>query len=96
MIAALEKHGISLKEVTDELVIDGVQQFADAFDKLFGAVARSRRALIEGDRAGLEIAPGFAEMKTAYENELDVWRKNGLRSTSLGWRQIALDRDGRR
>ncbi len=77
-IAALEKHGISMKEVTDELVTDGVRQFADAFDKLFGAVARSRRALIEGDRAGLEIAPGFAEMKAAYEHELDVWRKNGL------------------
>ena len=50
-IAALEKHGISMKEVTDELVTDGVQQFAGSFDKLFGAIARSRRALIEGDRA---------------------------------------------
>ena len=77
-IAALEKHGISLMEVTDELVTDGVQQFGDSFDKLFGAIARSRRALIEGDRAGLEIAPGFPEMKTAYEHELDVWRRNGL------------------
>ena len=24
--------GISMKEVTDKLVVDGVQQFADAFD----------------------------------------------------------------
>ena len=78
VLAALEKHGISLKQVTDQLVIDGVQQFADAFDKLFGAIARSRHALIGGKRADLEIAPGFPEMKTAYENELEVWRKNGL------------------
>ena len=78
MLAALEKHGISLKEVTDELVADGVQQFADAFDKLFAAIARCRRTLIEGDRCGLQIAPGFPEMKTAYENELETWRKNGL------------------
>ena len=78
VLAALEKHGISLKEVTDELVTDGVQQFADAFDKLFGAIARRRRTLIEGDRCGLQIAPGFPEMKTAYENELETWRKNGL------------------
>ena len=67
-----------MKQVTDELVIDGVQQFADAFDKLFGAIARSRHALIDGKRADLEIAPGFPEMKAAYENELEVWRKNGL------------------
>ena len=78
VLAALEKQGISLKEITDQLVTDGVQQFADAFDKLFGAIARSRHALIDGKRAGLEIAPGFPEMKTAYENELEVWRKNGL------------------
>ena len=78
VLAALQKHGISLKEVTDELVADGVQQFSDAFDKLFAAIARCRRTLIEGDRCGLQIALGFPEMKTAYENELETWRKNGL------------------
>ena len=40
VLAELEQRGISLKEVTDELVTEGVQQFADAFDKLFGAIAR--------------------------------------------------------
>ena len=48
MLAALEQHGISLKEVTDELVKEGVQQFADAFDKLFGAIARRRRDAARG------------------------------------------------
>ena len=42
LLAELDKHGISLKEVTDELVKDGVQQFADAFDKLFAAIAKQR------------------------------------------------------
>jgi len=78
VLAALEKHGISLKGITDKLVIDGVQQFADAFDKLFGAIARNRHALTDGKRADLEIAPGFPEMKSTYENEFEVWRKNGL------------------
>jgi len=77
-LAELEKNRISLKDVTDELVADGVQQFANAFDKLFGALARNRHALIDGKRADLEIVPGSPEMKTAYENELEVWRKNGL------------------
>jgi transaldolase/glucose-6-phosphate isomerase len=77
MLAELEQHGVSLKEVTDELVTEGVRQFADAFDKLFGAIARRRRRLIEGDRARLEIGPGSPEMKAAFEEEMEVWRKDG-------------------
>jgi hypothetical protein len=57
MLAELEGSGVSLKEVTDQLVKDGVQQFADAFDKLFSAVAR-HRTLPDGDRARLTIGPG--------------------------------------
>jgi transaldolase/glucose-6-phosphate isomerase len=40
LLAGLERHGVSLKEITDELVADGVRLFADAFDKLLGAVAK--------------------------------------------------------
>ena len=43
-MAALERSGISIDEVTAKLVEDGVQLFADAFDKLLGAVARKRAA----------------------------------------------------
>ena len=77
VLAELEEHGVSLKEVTDELVKEGVQQFADAFDKLFGAIAKRRRTLIEGERACLEIAPGSLEMKTATDAEMEGWRKDG-------------------
>ena len=76
-LAAVEKAGISLNQVTQELVADGVQQFADAFDKLLGAVARRRRGLLEGERASQEIRPGSAAMKTAFDEELEVWRKDG-------------------
>ncbi|HWJ47990.1 MAG TPA: transaldolase [Candidatus Udaeobacter sp.] len=37
----LAKAGISMKEVTDKLTVDGVKLFADAFDKLLGAVEKS-------------------------------------------------------
>jgi transaldolase / glucose-6-phosphate isomerase len=77
LLAALEEHGISLQKITAELVADGVQQFADAFDKLLGVVAERRRALIEGDRARLEIRPGAPEMKAAFEAEMAAWRKEG-------------------
>ena len=77
VIAELESHGISLKEVTEELVENGVQQFADSFDKLFGAIARQRRALLDGDHPRLEIAPGSPEMKAACDAEMEVWRAGG-------------------
>jgi transaldolase/glucose-6-phosphate isomerase len=40
----LAKAGISIKEVTDKLTDDGVKLFADAFDKLLAAVAKSTGA----------------------------------------------------
>jgi transaldolase / glucose-6-phosphate isomerase len=78
VLETLDKQGISLKEITDHLVIDGVQQFADAFDKLCGAIARKRRELIEGDHAGQEISAGSSGMQAAMDRERDVWQKNGL------------------
>ena len=47
MLAALEQHGISLDEVTEDLTKQGVRQFADAFDKLLDAIARRRRMLLD-------------------------------------------------
>lgn len=77
MLAEVELHGISLNEVTEQLVKDGVQQFADAFDELFGTIARRRRILLEGDSAPLEVRPGSPEMKKAFEEEMEAWRKGG-------------------
>jgi transaldolase / glucose-6-phosphate isomerase len=37
-MAALARINISIKEVTDRLLVEGVQLFADAFEKLLGAV----------------------------------------------------------
>ena len=37
----LARAGISMKEVTDKLTVDGVKLFADAFDKLLAAVEKS-------------------------------------------------------
>jgi transaldolase/glucose-6-phosphate isomerase len=40
----LARAGISMPEVTDKLTADGVKLFADAFDKLLAAVAKSTQA----------------------------------------------------
>jgi transaldolase/glucose-6-phosphate isomerase len=77
MLAELAQHGISLQEITKELVVDGVQQFADAFDRLFGAIAARRRALFEGDHVRFTIGSGSRELKAAFDEEMEVWRKDG-------------------
>jgi transaldolase/glucose-6-phosphate isomerase len=77
VLAELERRGVSLKDITEELVTEGVQQFADSFDKLFGAIARQRRALLEGDRTNMEIRPGSPEMKAAFDAEMEAWREGG-------------------
>jgi transaldolase/glucose-6-phosphate isomerase len=77
MLADLDRQGVSLKQITAELVTDGVQQFADSFDKLLGAVARRRRTMLDGERASLEIGPGAPQIQAAFEAEMEVWRKEG-------------------
>src|ERR1700748_381635 len=49
VLAELDKSGISLDAITAELVKDGVKQFADAADKLYGAVAHKRATVLGGD-----------------------------------------------
>ena len=44
VMANLEKAGISMKEVTDQLVTDGVKLFADAFTTLLAATGKSAGA----------------------------------------------------
>ena len=49
-LAAIERLGLDLDGVTDRLVLDGVRQFTESFDKLLAAVA-SRRDQMLGARA---------------------------------------------
>src|SRR3979411_565252 len=46
VLAELGKSGISLDAITAELVKDGVKLFADAADKLYGAVAHKRATVL--------------------------------------------------
>ena len=77
-LATLEEVGISLREVTDFLVADGVAKFAEAFDGLLGAVARKRETLLGGPGGrldGQEAALGGA--RAAVETVLEDWRRGG-------------------
>jgi len=93
MLAELQRHRVSLQEVTEELIKHGVQQFADAFDKLFGTIARRRRILIEGTRATMTLRPGSQEIENAWREEMEAWRKDGrIRQLWAGDKSYGRDR----
>jgi len=73
VLEELEKSGISLEAITTELVKDGVKQFADAADKLYGAVAHKRAASLGGgiDKQQLALGDGI---KKAVEKGTEDWR----------------------
>ena len=73
VLAELEKSGISLDAITAELVKDGVKLFADAADKLYGAVAHKRAAVLGGaiDAQKLALGAGFEK---AIEKSAEEWR----------------------
>ena len=77
MLAELERLGVSLDKITQNLVADGVAQFADAFDALLGVVAKRRRTIFEGDQASLEIKLGSEAVQKAYDAEMEDWRHDG-------------------
>jgi transaldolase/glucose-6-phosphate isomerase len=75
IMSTLAQTGISIKEVTDQLLTKGVQAFADAFDQLLGAVEEKRRSLIGNELAQQSFELGDAHEKV--ELAVDLWRREG-------------------
>jgi transaldolase/glucose-6-phosphate isomerase len=73
VLEELERSGISLDAITAELVIDGVKLFADAADKLYGAVAHKRATSLGGGIDGQQLALGDGLGKTVAKNT-EEWR----------------------
>ena len=67
--------GISMKDVTDHLLADGVKKFSDAFDKLLAAVERKRQSLLVGELAKQSYFLGEAEGDV--QETLTDWRTSG-------------------
>src|SRR5207302_5872710 len=73
VLAELERSGISLDAITAELVKDGVKLFADAADKLYGAVAHKRAASLGGAVDKQQLALGDS-IRKAVEKSTEDWR----------------------
>jgi transaldolase / glucose-6-phosphate isomerase len=72
----LAKVGISMKEVTDQLTVEGVKLFADAFDKLLEAVEKSTRNEVtpKVNKQNFKLPPDLA---SSVKTHIDDWRANG-------------------
>jgi transaldolase/glucose-6-phosphate isomerase len=77
-LAALGAAGLSFEDIAEALVIDGVKQFADAFDQLFASIARRRADILGDAEPSLEILFGSKEDRAALDAEMEVWRAGGL------------------
>jgi len=73
VLAELDKSGISLDAITEELVKDGVKLFADAADKLYGAVAHKRATVLGAAIGAQKLALG-ASLEKAVEKSTEEWR----------------------
>ncbi|WP_027524657.1 bifunctional transaldolase/phosoglucose isomerase [Bradyrhizobium sp. Ec3.3] len=108
VLEELERSGISLAEITEELVKDGVKLFADAADKLYGAVA-SKRATVLGtaiDRQHLALGEGLgkavtksteewrasAKIRRLWQHDKSVWT-GADENKWLGWLDSAVKAD---
>ena len=72
----LAKVGISMKDVTDQLTVEGVKLFADAFDKLLEAVEKSTRNEVSPkvNKQNFKLPPDLA---SSVKTHIDDWRANG-------------------
>jgi len=73
----LEAVGVSLDEVTDELLEEGTAKFSKAFNSLMESI-ENERALILGKGRPLEAALGDAEAEAAVEDTLEQLETNDV------------------
>jgi transaldolase / glucose-6-phosphate isomerase len=73
VLEELDRSGVSLDAITAELVTDGVKLFADAADKLYGAVAFKRATSLGGGIDGQKLSLGNELGKTVAKNS-EEWR----------------------
>jgi transaldolase/glucose-6-phosphate isomerase len=108
VLEELDRSGISLDAITEELVKDGVKQFADAADKLYGAVAHkratvlgtavNRQQFVLGDGLGKAVAKtteewrASAKIRQLWQRDSSVWT-GADEDKWLGWLDSAAKAD---
>ena len=107
VLAETEAAGLDLQGVADKLVEDGVMLFAEAADKLLGAVAAKRTAMLGDKIVKLDIKLGDAlgatvkaaredwrhsgKLRDLWAGEAKVWT-GGDEAKWLGWLRVVDER----
>ena len=105
-LEALEDAGISMSQVTDKLLTDGVKSFADSFDALIANIEGKRSRLIAGQSHksaslggyGDDVAAVLADLdgkeapRRIWERDHTVWKPDPTEIVDrLGWLTVAGD-----
>jgi transaldolase/glucose-6-phosphate isomerase len=77
VLSNLQKAGISLQQVTDQLLLEGVKLFMNAFDQLLSAVEQKREAVLGNAINRLTYKLPDEAMTSAVTAALDDWQMNG-------------------
>lgn len=72
----LERLGIAMKEITDELLRDGVRLFAQAFDKLLNGV-ETKRSLAPGAKIDSQVYTLPDNLHSQVRKAIEDWQING-------------------
>ena len=75
VMESLEQVGISMKEVTEKLLVDGIQQFDTAFDQLLAATGR-RIETHESVKINRQTYKMSAQLATAVNKTIEDWKRS--------------------
>lgn len=87
-IAAVEAAGVSMKEVTDELLEGGIASFAEAMERLLAGVSKRRTAVLAGEVEAIEAQLTDAQAtaigaRVEWAREQDVLRRLWAKDDTL-------------
>ncbi len=89
----LEKAGISMKKVTDDLVTQAVKLFAEPFDKLLNAVDAKCKFVSQAEVDAQTTTLAGEYRREAFRGHRRL-ENGGQGAAAVGARRCALDRDG--
>ncbi|HEU0218226.1 MAG TPA: transaldolase, partial [Stellaceae bacterium] len=76
VMAALPSAGVSMADVTKQLVVDAVGLFADAADQLYASVQKKRQMVL-GNKLNTMSCKLPADIEADFKAAIEDWRKNG-------------------
>ncbi len=100
LLGEIETAGVSLKQVTDKLLEEGVKQFADAFGKLLAAIEKALAKTFQSNQElllppvleaavnqGLDQWEAAGASRKLWEKDASLWT-GGDENKWLGWLEI--------